>query len=227
MKLVTTKDGSHTLYLKSIDETYHSLNGAVSESSHVFISSGFNYLVNQGLNTIKLIEIGFGTGLNAFLTLIESIKYKIDVEYTALEPNPLDQSIIEKLNYGKDIGLNDEDKFAQLHHVPWERKVEITKNFNLLKLKSKLEAFDPGSQKFNLVYFDAFAPGKQPEIWRLENLSKLFSSMEKKGVFVTYSAMGKLKRDLRMVGFEVESLPGPTGKREMVRAIVSTGEIVD
>ena len=227
MKLVITKDGSQTLYVKSINETYHSLNGAVSESSHVFIDNGFNYLFNQGFNTIKLIEIGFGTGLNAFLTLLESIKYKIDVEYTALEPNPLDQSIIEKLNYGKDIGLNDEDKFAQLHQAPWERKVGITNNFNLLKLKSKLEAFDPGSQKFNLVYFDAFAPGKQPEIWRLENLAKLFSSMDKEGVFVTYSAMGKLKRDLRTVGFEVESLPGPTGKREMVRAIVSTGEIVD
>jgi len=227
MKLVTTKDGSHTLYLKSIDETYHSLNGAVSESSHVFISSGFNYLVNQGLNTIKLIEIGFGTGLNAFLTLIESTKNKIDVEYTALEPNPLDQTIIEKLNYGNDIGHSDKDKFAQLHHAPWDKKVKITNNFTLLKLKSKLEAFGPGSQKFNLVYFDAFAPSKQPEIWRLENLAKLFSSMEKKGVFVTYSAMGKLKRDLRMVGFEVESLPGPTGKREMVRAIISTGEVVD
>ncbi len=227
MKLVTTKDGSQTLYVKSINETYHSLNGAVSESSHVFIRSGFNYLVNQGLNTIKLIEIGFGTGLNAFLTLIESIKYNIDVEYTALEPNPLDQNIIEKLNYGKYIGHNDEDKFAKLHEEPWERKVEITENFTLLKLKVKLEAFDPESRKFNLVYFDAFAPSKQPEIWRLENLAKLFRSMEKRGVFVTYSAMGKLKRDLRTVGFEVESLPGPTGKREMVRAIASTGEIVN
>jgi len=227
MKLVTTKDGSQTLYVKSINETYHSLNGAVSESSHVFIGNGFNYLLNQGFNNIKLIEIGFGTGLNAFLTLIESIKYKIDVEYTALEPSPLDQSIIEKLNYGKNIGHNDEDKFALLHQVPWERKVEINKNFTLIKLKSKLEAFDPGSRKFDLVYFDAFAPSKQPEIWRLENLAKLFSSMGKKGVFVTYSAMGKLKRDLRLVGFEVESLPGPTGKREMVRAIASTGEIVN
>jgi len=227
MKLVTTKDGSQTLYVKSINETYHSLNGAVSESSHVFIRSGFNYLVNQGLNTIKLIEIGFGTGLNALLTLIESLKTKINVEYTALEPNPLDQNIIEKLNYGKFIGHNDEDKFAQLHHVPWERKVEISNNFTLLKLKRKLETFDPRSRKFNLVYFDAFAPSKQPEIWRLENLAKLFSSMEKKGVFVTYSAMGKLKRDLRTVGFEVESLPGPTGKREMVRAIASTGEIIN
>ena len=179
MKLVTTKDGSQTLYVNSINETYHSLNGAVSESLHVFINAGFNYLGNQGLNKIKLIEIGFGTGLNAFLTLIESIKYNINVEYTALEPNPLNQNIIEKLNYGKDIGHNDEDKFAQLHHVPWERKVEITENFTLLKLKVKLEAFDPESRKFNLVYFDAFAPSKQPEIWRLENLAKLFRSMEK------------------------------------------------
>ncbi len=227
MKLVSTKDGSQTLYVRSIDETYHSLNGAVSESSHVFISSGFNYLVNQGLNTIKLIEIGFGTGLNAFLTLIESIKNKINVEYTALEPNPLDQTIINKLNYGKDMGHNEEDKFAKLHQAPWERRVGITNKFTLIKLKSKLEAFDPGSQKFNLVYFDAFAPGKQPEIWRLENLAKLSSSMENKGVFVTYSAMGKLKRDLRLVGFEVETLPGPPGKREMVRAIASTGKIVN
>lgn len=227
MKLVTTKDGSQTLYVNSINETYHSLNGAVSESLHVFINAGFNYLGNQGLNKIKLIEIGFGTGLNALLTLIESLKTKINVEYTALEPNPLGQTIIEKLNYGKYMGHNDEDKFAQLHDEPWERKVEITENFTLLKLKVKLEAFDPESRKFNLVYFDAFAPNKQPEIWSLGNLAKLFRSMEKRGVFVTYSAMGKLKRDLRTVGFEVESLPGPTGKREMVRAIASTGEIVN
>jgi len=218
MKLVITKDGSQTVYVSSIDETYHSINGAVSESSHVYINSGFNYLCNQGLNNIRLLEIGFGTGLNALLTLMESIKNKINVEYTALEPYPLDQTIIDKLNYGKGLGHDEEAEFTLLHDAPWERRTEITENFTLLKLKSKLEAFDPGSAKYNLVYFDAFAPGKQPRIWSLENITKLSSSMEENGVFVTYSAMGKLKRDLRLVGFEVESLPGSIGKREMVRA---------
>ena len=227
MKLVITKDGSQTIYIRSLDETYHSINGAVSESMHVYINSGFNYLYNQGLNNIRLLEIGFGTGLNAFLTLMESIKNKINVEYTTLEPYPLDQTIIDKLNYGKDIGHEEEDKFTLLHEATWERRTEITENFTLLKLKSKLEAFDPGSVKYNLVYFDAFAPGKQPRIWSLENITKLSSAMEEEGVFVTYSAMGKLKRDLRLVGFEVESLPGSIGKREMVRATLSTGKIVD
>jgi tRNA U34 5-methylaminomethyl-2-thiouridine-forming methyltransferase MnmC len=227
MKLVTTKDGSQTVYVSSIDETYHSINGAVSESLHVYINSGFNYLCNQGLNNIRLMEIGFGTGLNAFLTLMESIKNKINVEYTALEPYPLDQAIIKKLNYGKDMGHDEEVKFAQLHETTWERRTKITENFTLLKLKSKLEAFDPRSAKYNLVYFDAFASGKQPKIWSLENMTKLSRSMEEKGVFVTYSAMGKLKRDLRLAGFEVESLPGAIGKREMVRGTLSTGEIVD
>ncbi len=227
MKLVITKDGSQTIYIRSLDETYHSINGAVSESMHVFINSGFNYLCNQGLNNIRLMEIGFGTGLNAFLTLMESIKNKINVEYTTLEPYPLDQTIIDKLNYGKDIGHEEEDKFTLLHEANWEKRTEITENFTLLKLKSKLEAFDPGSVKYNLVYFDAFAPGKQPEIWSLENITKLSSAMEEEGVFVTYSAMGKLKRDLRLVGFEVESLPGSIGKREMVRATLSTGKIAD
>jgi len=130
--------------------------------------------------SLHLVNTSIRTCSFFILTLIESTKNKIDVDYTALEPNPLDQTIIEKLNYGNDTGHNDKDKFAQLHHAPWDKKVEITNNFTLLKLKSKLEVFGPGSQKFNLVYFDAFAPSKQPEIWRLKNLAKLFSSMEKK-----------------------------------------------
>jgi len=215
IKIIITDDGSHSLFNEALDETYHSRHGAVQESLHVFIEHGFGYLARkQNPDSISILEVGFGTGLNALLTAAEAIKNNINVSFATLETFPLGKEIWESLNYSDPHNL-----FNTLHQTEWEKWMEINSRFRLLKLEKSLLDVDLEPQQFDLIYFDAFAPGKQPEMWELSVLQKVVTTLKPGGVFVTYCARGQLKRDLKSLGLTVESLPGPPGKREMVRAL--------
>ena len=218
-----TADGSHTLYVEALDETYHSKHGAIQEAVHVFIEAGLKHLDKTQIN---VLEIGFGTGLNAFLTLLEAEKTYFDklsmtkINYTGIEAFPLEQEIIEELNYTAELKSTDKEKqlFKQLHKVEWEGHQKITDNFSLNKTKVELNQFET-SEQFDVIYFDAFGPRVQPEMWTETIFKNLYSCLADGGILVTYCAKGSVKRTLKAVGFEVESLPGPPGTREMTRAI--------
>ncbi|MEA1885972.1 MAG: tRNA (5-methylaminomethyl-2-thiouridine)(34)-methyltransferase MnmD [Bacteroidota bacterium] len=215
LKIISTSDGSNTLYVPELDEYYHSTFGAVSESKHVFIESGYKSI---SCKTVKIFEMGFGTGLNALLTLLESLNDKREVDYVSLEKYPLNEDVYKKLNYSTLLQDNESTYFNLLHECPWEISCSITDNFRLLKIEKDLREikFD---MAFDIVYYDAFAPDKQPEMWSYDILSLVSSLTKAGGIFVTYSAKGQLKRDLKKLGFLVENLEGPTGKREITRAV--------
>lgn len=215
IKLIVTGDGSHTLLNEALDETYHSRHGAIQESMHVFIEQGLKFLLKeQKPGPISILEVGFGTGLNALLTLTESIKNELAIAYTSLETYPLGQELWKNLNYPDPDYL-----FNELHKAEWHKWVEITDHFKLLKLEKSLQHTELEPEQFDLIYYDAFAPNKQPEMWEQPVLNKVIKTLKSRGAFITYCAKGQLKRDLKSLGLIVESLPGPPGKREMVRAI--------
>lgn len=221
IKIIETKDGSHSLLNESLNETYHSTHGAVQESIHVFIQNGLNFWIEKNKSKeLAILEVGFGTGLNALLTLKESIEQKIKIRYTSLEAFPVESSLVRQLNYPSLVPFDSsEEKFYALHQCEWNKEVAITPDFVLEKQEAKLQEIDLGTKKYDLVYFDAFAPAKQPEMWDISVLDKVANSLKENGVFVTYCAQGQLKRNLKSLQLQVESLPGPPGKREMVRAI--------
>lgn len=212
-----TGDGSHTLYVEALDETYHSKHGAIQEALHVFIYAGLNYFDKPKLN---VLEIGFGTGLNAFLTLLEAQKNNTETNYTGIEAFPLEEDIIGQLNYIKELDSNEDEAelFKQLHQVGWESHQKITDSFSLNKTKVELDQFET-NEKFDVIYFDAFGPNVQPEMWTETIFKKMYNCLTDKGILVTYCAKGSVKRGLKAIGFEVVSLPGPPGKREMTRAV--------
>jgi tRNA U34 5-methylaminomethyl-2-thiouridine-forming methyltransferase MnmC len=217
LEIITTGDGSHSLLNKELNETYHSVHGAIRESQHVFIEKGLQYWIDHNNKpTIKIFEVGFGTGLNVLLTALH--QSNIQVEYTTLEAFPLEQEFWSGLNYAADDQKN---IFTAIHGSKWNHSSEINRYFILNKVKNTLQLINLVPDTYDLIYFDAFAPSKQPEMWELPMLKKIFDSMTNKGVFVTYCAKGQLKRDLKNLGFTVETLPGPPGKKEMVRAIKS------
>jgi tRNA U34 5-methylaminomethyl-2-thiouridine-forming methyltransferase MnmC len=213
-ELFITEDGSHSLLNKELNETYHSVHGAVQESQHVFINQGLKYWLSQNSKTeVKIFEVGFGTGLNAYLTLLYSTQHRI--EYTSLEAYPLEKDIWSVLNYATN---EKKHLFENIHASKWDDIVEITPGFSINKLKSNLQEIKLKKEYYDLIFFDAFAPSKQPEMWELPMLEKIYNSMAGKGVFVTYCAKGQLKRDLKSLGLIMETLSGPPGKKEMVRA---------
>lgn len=218
IQIIPTSDGSHTLLNKQLDETYHSRHGAVQESEYVFIREGLKHVEeNFRHSKINILEVGFGTGLNALLTLQRSIAEKISIHYTTLETFPIEEETWSTLNY---TGTAESKVlFEKLHRANWNQPVGITSGFQLEKLQTMLQQVELKKNTFNLVYFDAFAPNKQPEMWQLPMLQKVVEAMDEGGVFVTYCAKGQLKRDLKELGLHVETLQGPPGKREMVRAI--------
>ena len=214
-ELKITSDGSHTLYVPSLDEHYHSHYGAITESKHIFIGAGLASLTSRN---ISILEVGFGTGLNALLTALYAGEHKIRVTYTSLEKYPLDPEIVQQLNYGMLTGSNGTELFEAIHSAPWGAPVMITEWFSLKKMQADLTADDPEGL-FDLVFFDAFGPDKQPEIWTEEVMRRIAAVTRPGSVFVTYSAKGSLKRMLRALGFDVTLLPGPPGKRVMTRAV--------
>jgi tRNA U34 5-methylaminomethyl-2-thiouridine-forming methyltransferase MnmC len=212
-ELRITRDGSHTLYLPEMDETYHSINGAVTESLHVFIKNGSHA---SEKNPMNILEIGFGTGLNAWLTAVEAEKSNLKIHYTSYELYPLADEIIA-LNYPKEYGKEHAELFTQLHQSEWGKTVQLTSHFSLKKIKGDITkaSIDSG---FDLIYYDAFAPTKQPEMWTEDIFKKMFDSLSVNGILVTYCAKGDVRRTMQKVGFSVEKLPGPpSGKREMLR----------
>jgi tRNA U34 5-methylaminomethyl-2-thiouridine-forming methyltransferase MnmC len=217
MQLIITSDGSHTLYLPEMDEQYHSVNGAITESEYVYINMGFNYF--PGKNP-KVFEVGFGTGLNCLLTALQAEKSKRPTNYISIEKYPLEKYIIEELNYGNLISLEAKDIFNKIHNCKWNEFVGVSEYFNLYKIKGDLIDIDLNPfENCNVVYFDAFAPDKQPEIWTPEIFRKVYNIISPGGLLVTYSAKGEVRRQMAACGLEMERLPGPPGKNEMLRAI--------
>lgn len=215
-KIVVTDDGSHTFYVPSLNEHYHSHYGSIRESQHVFIDNGLHNINN--IKTVNIIEIGFGTGLNALLTLNECIKSNFVVNYFTVEKYPLTVNEYMAVNYSKFINFeNSQQYFVNLHECNWNIPVKICDNFTITKVDSDFNntAYPP---KSNLIYFDAFGPDKQPDLWNILLFKKLFSSLSLGGILVTYSAKGQVKRDMQAAGFSVKKLDGPPGKRHMLFA---------
>ena len=215
-ELHKTADGSYTLRIEEWDENYHSGHGALQEARHVFIDHG---LKSMGEGPLKIFEMGFGTGLNALLTMNESIQNNTKISYSGIEAYPVDIEMIEKMNYASIAEGGFEDIFLKMHRCTWGQEIQLTPDFTFEKIHAKIEDFQPESNQFDLVYFDAFGPRAQGEMWDIEILSKMHQLLKVGGVLVTYCAKGQFKRDLKSLGFEVQSLPGPPGKREMTRAI--------
>ncbi|MFT7381181.1 MAG: tRNA U34 5-methylaminomethyl-2-thiouridine-forming methyltransferase MnmC [Roseivirga sp.] len=220
LKIIVTEDGSHSLYNADLNETYHSFHGAVQESKHVFIKEGLDYLKSeQGLKQINVLEVGFGTGLNALLALEWANENEIKVNFTTLEPFPLKAELYQQLNYAQFIsGESVQERFLALHDAPWEVMHSQGALFSIFKTEQRLQDFE-AVNKFNVIFFDAFAPSKQSEMWELSLLSLVLVGLADNGVLVTYCAQGQLKRDLKSLDMDVQTLSGPPGKKEMVRAI--------
>lgn len=219
LEIRQTKDGSNTLYVPNLNEHYHSVHGALQESRHVFIKHGLEYLLHTKKD-IKILEVGFGTGLNAILTFPFALSNKAFIQYDTLEKCPLGPEVVEKLHYNKFI-LNPElqDTFREMHECPWNEPVSIIPYFTLQKIQEPLEEFHSPDSYYDIIYFDAFAPEKQPELWEDAMFEKLYMATRPGGILVTYCAKGSFKRSLKAAGFEVEALPGPPGKREMTRGV--------
>lgn len=214
-ELQQTADGSHTLFIPEMDEHYHSVNGAVQESRHVFIEAGLHRLSKKDLT---VFEIGFGTGLNAFLTLLDAENSGCRIHYYAVELYPLDKQLIKALNYATVICREKQEQFAALHEAAWNETVRITDHFALHKIQGDSNNCEL-PEGIDLVYFDAFAPDKQPEMWNQEIFDKLYAQMSEGGILTTYCAKGVVRRMMQKAGYSVERIPGPPGKREMLRAM--------
>ncbi len=226
--LIETGDGSHSLYVADLDEQYHSRHGAIQESVHVFIAMGMEARKEEHL---RILEIGFGTGLNAWLTAEKTggkrsggnrsgqESHRKAIEYIGVEAYPLSVEEAASLNYPEQTG-GDADLFNWLHHTPWgsPEQSPTHPHFQLLKLQSRIEEFDLGTP-VNLIYFDAFAPEKQPELWTDAIFEKMYRLLTPGGTLATYSAKGEVRRTMIRAGFQIEKLPGPPGKREMLRAM--------
>jgi len=212
LKKIITADKSPTLYLPELDEHYHSVNGARQESLHIFINAGLKQLKKDKIN---ILEIGFGTGLNAILTFLNAKNTKQNIYYEAIEKFPLSADIIKDLLADN---FPEKEIAEEIHRTDWEKAITISDNFILKKIKIDLTDYVP-EKNFDLIYFDAFSPDKQPKLWTEKIFTKLCKATNKNGILVTYSAKGTVKQALRNAGYFVKRLPGPAGKRHMVQAI--------
>ena len=215
MKLEQTADGSYTLYVPELDEHYHSVKGALTESKHIFIDMG---LKHAAATEPRILEIGLGTGLNCFLTLMEAEASRRKVHYTGIERFPLTLEVVRSLDYPSVIGQGHTEDYFAIHQAPWEEDVELSPWFTLHKTEGDFtrHQFEKG---YDIIYFDAFAPEKQPEMWSQPLFDILYSILNEGGILTTYCAKGVVRRMLQEAGFKVERLPGPPGgKREILRA---------
>jgi len=213
VSIKSTGDGSHTLFNAKLNEHYHSVHGAKTESIHVFIKNGLE-LVHSENKPLRILEIGFGTGLNAFLTARFAHENQRHIEYISLETFPLGPEITSGLAESYTANADELRLFNQIHECPWDEISKIHPYFELYKKEKRIQDFNT-EEKFNLIYFDAFAPDKQPEMWEPEIFAACFDWLETEGILVTYCAKGQFKRNLKAAGFAVEARPGPPGKREM------------
>lgn len=216
LKLVTTKDGSQTILNDQLGSTYHSRHGALTESNHVFIDKGLRRLVDDGLNEINILEMGFGTGLNALLTWQMAKELGLNVKYHSLELFPVPEKVWSEYVLPNEL-LSSQTEFEKLHQANWSESVQMDERFQLTKYQVSLLDFQ-SDEKFNLVYFDAFEPETQPELWTEDVFGKLFEMMIVGGVLTTYCCKGYVRRNMIAAGFVVEKVPGPPGKREMIVA---------
>jgi tRNA U34 5-methylaminomethyl-2-thiouridine-forming methyltransferase MnmC len=220
MKLIETSDGSHTIESDTFQATYHSTHGSVQESKTVFIDAGLHYFTSSQKESISILEIGFGTGLNAFMTYLEARNHNKNIQYDTYEFYPIGVEIAEKLNYPKMLNAETEkDFFLSLHSNTTVKKAFCDVyhfNFTLFIDNFEIQNFSP---TYDIIYFDAFAPNIQAQLWQEDFLKKMYDALNDGGILVTYCAQGAFKRALKTVGFSVEALPGPKGKREMTRAI--------
>ena len=217
-KVIKTNDGSDTIYLPNMDEHYHSTNGARQESEHVYIKNGIQQYVleNPVIEEINILEVGFGTGLNAFLTYNFSNSYNIKINYITIEPFPIDIYLVKSLDFN--FTSSEKDMFIRMHELEWEEGEKLSENFKICKIKTSLEALELEPDSIDIVYFDAFAPNKQKNIWNPGNFLKMKNVLkEQVGILVTYCAQGEFKRTVKKLGFTIKELKGPPGKRVMTR----------
>lgn len=215
-KIIITDDGSTTIQLLDWNEQYHSKNGAIQEANYVFIKQGLSQVKNK---EVDILEIGFGTGLNAFITFLEAQKRDLKINYVGVEAFPIEKNELDKLNYISKLKAEEyKEEFSLMHQCNWNEAQKIATNFKLTKRKQKFEAIID-QNKYHLIYFDAFGAQVQPELWTEVIFKKMYESLKKDGILVTYSAKGSVRRAMQSIGFTVERLPGPPGKREMLRAI--------
>ena len=214
IKIILTTDGSDTLFSPQFNEHYHSTYGAINESKHIFIKEGLNFCQ---LKSVNIFEVGFGTGLNVFLSFLESEEQNLTVQYTSIEKYPVNTDITKNLNYPELISKKHQNVFDQLHECKWDKEIKLSKNFTFKKILSDFNQYK-FTNNFDLVFFDAFAPETQPDLWSAENFIKIYNALNNKGILTTYSSKGLVKNNLREAGFIVKRLKGPKGKRHILRA---------
>lgn len=214
-EIIQTLDGSTTIHLKEWDECYHSKHGAIQEAQHVFIKNGLSLFPNQ---SVSILEIGFGTGLNAFISFLESSKLNQSINYVGVEAYPVNATEVLAMNYVDELNAKSQKEvFEKMHESKWDEKIELTAEFKLTKRKQFFDEIDDIEQ-FDLIYFDAFGYRVQPELWSTAIFQKMYTALRPGGKLVTYAARGVVKRSMIEVGLTVEKLTGPPGKREMFRA---------
>ncbi len=214
LTIIKTKDGFDTLFLPELNETYHSTNGAFQEAEHVYLKNGL-HIVNK--TNIKVLEMGFGTGLNAILTYLEAEKLNLLLDYTTVEAFPIAINLIEKLNFNSFLSLNDYLVFKNLHLIDWNKKHKISSNFSFEKQPIKFDEVSY-TEKFDVIYFDAFGYDVQPELWTETIFLKLYNSLNNNGILVTYACRNVIKKAMEKAGFTVKKIMGAPGKREMIQA---------
>jgi tRNA U34 5-methylaminomethyl-2-thiouridine-forming methyltransferase MnmC len=225
-KIITTADGSNTLYNETIGEHYHSTHGALQESQHVFLDAGLKHAIEQSPKEISLLEVGFGTGLNFLLTLDFCQENDIDLNYTAAEAFPLTKAEIIQTNYGAYVPADIWNELLNNYELAIDQPVTLFNRQQLTILKKAFQDI-PATARFDLIYYDAFSVRHQPEMWSDEVIAHAAAFLKPGGIFVTYAITGKLKRCLKALGFRIEKLPGAAGKREMLRAIKEVRAIKD
>lgn len=215
-ELRITSDGSHTFHIPEWKEHYHSKHGAIQEALHVFIKEGLQFRLQNNFNSIDLLEMGFGTGLNCLLSYLEAESRKCTVNYTSVEAYPLTLEDVKLLNFYKELEIP-QSEFLKFHQAPWNASIKVSENFTLTKKQTLFEnvAF---YEAFDLIYYDAFGIRVQPELWTATMMEKMYQSLKPGGLFVTYASNGETRRNLQHVNFEVEKIKGPPGKKEMIRA---------
>jgi len=216
-EITKTADGSTTIYIPEMDENYHSHHGAIQEARHVFLKNGIETLDQD---EITVFEMGFGTGLNALLTLEYTRSQKKNITYLGIEAFPVEVEMIKDLNYLDEIGEKYTEDFDRMHDSSWGEPIDFG-GFRLTKIHKKIEQYQPKANSVDIIYFDAFGPRAQGDMWELPVLEKMAEMMKPGGILVTYCAQGQFKRHLKSLGFEIERLPGPPGKREMTRATLA------